>query len=164
MLTILRSVHDTLLAHARDTWPDECCGLLAGTRSPSPACLSLSFQIPNLVSRFTLHASRLYVMDARAVRTALEDIDSAGLELLAIYHSHPLSPAVPSREDARQAVNLHLLQVILSLANPRLPDLRAFRLHDHAGSWTEVGIQIIEEEASRLRPAKAGRERAIMAQ
>jgi proteasome lid subunit RPN8/RPN11 len=43
-------------------------------------------------------------MDAREQLQALEQIDAEGLELLAIFHSHPRGPAVPSVTDIEEAV------------------------------------------------------------
>ena len=45
-----------------------------------------------------------YVANQRDIRHALWSISAAGTEVLAVYHSHPTSAAVPSRTDlARNA-------------------------------------------------------------
>jgi proteasome lid subunit RPN8/RPN11 len=51
-----------------------------------------------------------------------------GRTIVGAYHSHPRSPAVPSPVDLREAHDAELLYVIVSLADPRAPDVRGYRL------------------------------------
>jgi proteasome lid subunit RPN8/RPN11 len=52
---------------------------------------------------------------------------AAGLELLAVYHSHPTSPPTPSRWDHADHLDPSIACVIVSLATPT-PTLAAWRL------------------------------------
>ena len=53
---------------------------------------------------------------------------SKGLEMLAIYHSHPESPARPSAEDIRLALTPKVSYVIVSLQEANNPVLKSFRI------------------------------------
>jgi proteasome lid subunit RPN8/RPN11 len=54
--------------------------------------------------------------------------EDAGLELLAIYHSHPQGPEGPSETDIAMATYPEATYIIISLANRARPRVRAFRM------------------------------------
>lgn len=118
-LKITRAVLDGLAAHARDTAPLECCGLLAGRGD----------LIDEYVPTRNIKASEVaYEIDPRdhiAVRKRLRE---RGRSVLGAYHSHPRSPAVPSTTDRAEAhYDRDFLYVIVSLENAA-PDIRAYRV------------------------------------
>jgi proteasome lid subunit RPN8/RPN11 len=70
-------------------------------------------------------------------------IEDAGEDLVAIFHSHTRSPAVPSATDRRAAQYPEVFYVLATLADPDAGPaeaLRAWRIRD--GSSTEVPIAI----------------------
>ena len=69
----------------------------------------------------------------------VKDIRAADLEMLAIYHSHPESPARPSKEDVRLAFTSGIVYVILSLQNAE-PVVKGFIINKN--SVTEIPIKI----------------------
>jgi proteasome lid subunit RPN8/RPN11 len=52
------------------------------------------------------------------------------LELTAIYHSHPHSPAFPSQRDIDHAFYPDVLILIISLMDQEVPEIRAFQIKD----------------------------------
>lgn len=124
---------DELIAHARDEFPNECCGMIAGEGTRAVA-----------VHRATnTEASPfMYVMDPREQMRLMDEIEDAGEELLAVYHSHTRSAAYPSRTDVELAFFPDPLYVIVSLADRDAPEIRAFTLRRTAPE----GEQIAEEE------------------
>jgi [CysO sulfur-carrier protein]-S-L-cysteine hydrolase len=66
---------------------------------------------------------------------------AAGEEMLAIYHSHPETPARPSEEDIRLALTPGVSYVIVSLADVQAPDLRSFKIEK--GKVVAEEIEII---------------------
>jgi proteasome lid subunit RPN8/RPN11 len=70
--------------------PEEACGLVAGRDNHSQQIFPISNQ---------LHSPTRFYMDPIELLLALEEIDRQGLELLAIYHSHPTGPGFPSPRD-----------------------------------------------------------------
>ena len=52
---------------------------------------------------------------------------SRGRRVVGAYHSHPRSAAIPSPTDRREA-HPDFVYVIVSLADPRTPDVRGYRL------------------------------------
>ena len=131
-MRITRAQADALVAHARDEFPNECCGLIAGRDGAATRVL------PATNAEGTPF---MYVMDPREQMELMDAIEDAGEDLVAIYHSHTRSAAYPSRTDVELAFFAEPLYVIVSLQDPDAPVIRAFRL---ARSAPE-GEQITEE-------------------
>jgi len=70
--------------------PDEICGMLAG----NSGVVELIFPITN-ISR----SPSAYKMDPKEQISAFYQFEQLNLELIAFYHSHPLSPPYPSNTD-----------------------------------------------------------------
>ena len=70
----------------------------------------------------------MYVMDPREQLRIMDEIDDAGDDLLAIYHSHTRSAAYPSRTDVELAFFPRPLYLIVSIADREAPEIRAFRI------------------------------------
>ena len=124
-------MRDEIVAHARAEAPRECCGLIAG-QCGSPAHL---YRLTNTAPGNTLYeidATQLYDLEFRR-------LPERGWEVLAIYHSHPASPAYPSPTDVALAFWPDAYYLICSLLDPATPDLRAFRIVD--GRIADAPIQ-----------------------
>ena len=70
-------------------------------------------------------------------------IEDAGEDLVAIFHSHTRSPAVPSATDRRTARYPDAVYLLATLADPDaapVDALRAWRIRD--GVSTEIGLRI----------------------
>ena len=122
-------MRDEIVAHARAEAPRECCGLVAG-RDGRPTEL---FRLTNLEP-----GTDLYRIDDAELYRVYRQLEDRGEEILVIYHSHPVSPAYPSRTDVSLAFWSDAYYVICSLAGPGAPVLRAFRIVD--GAITEAAI------------------------
>lgn len=114
-----RELADELVAHANDDLPNECCGMVAGRNGTATRVLRAT---NSEGSPF------MYVMDPQEQLRMMDDIDDAGEDLLAVYHSHTRSAAYPSRTDVELAFFPKTLYLIVSLADRDAPDIRAFRI------------------------------------
>ena len=123
-------VYEAMIEHARQVAPLECCGLLGGTELRAQRYYPLRNELASPVR---------YQGDARDMLAAFRDLRENGLELVAIYHSHPSSPAVPSRTDLQNNFYEDTPQLILSLAEGP-PVLRAYRLSEN--DYTELAWQL----------------------
>lgn len=120
MLKIPRAIHDDLIAHARADFPIEACGMLGGV----DGAVSAIFRMAN-----TDQSNEHFMMDPKEQFAVVKELRNRGLAMLAVYHSHPESPARPSEEDIRLALTPGVSYVIVSLAGPE-PDVKAFRIAD----------------------------------
>lgn len=99
-LLLPAGVHDALLAQARAEQPNECCGLLAGLlERPDGADVPVGRVVRRYPLTNALASPVRYHADEKALAAAHREMREQGLELLAIYHSHPTSAPVPSRTD-----------------------------------------------------------------
>ena len=132
--TIVNDLFHVMLRAARATAPLEACGLLAGADGRATKCYVLA----------NADASpEHYSMKPEEQFAAVKDMRAAGLKMLAIWHSHPASPARMSAEDMQLAYTPDVAYVILSLAERDAPQVRAFAVEDGVAHETPV---IIEEE------------------
>ena len=131
MLKIPRNIHDDLIAHAREGFPLEVCGLLGG----SGDTVSVIYRMTN-----TDASNEHFMMDPREQFTVIKDLRAKGVSMLAIYHSHPETPARPSVEDIKLALTPDVSYVIISLAGT-LPDIKSYKIS--AGSVQPETIDVI---------------------
>ena len=118
-----------MIAQARADAPLETCGLLAGRDGRVTRVLP----VPNI-----LRSRVAYRMDGQEFLDAMATCD---FEPLAIYHSHPQGPPVPSPTDVAESYYPDSIYVIISLAQEP-PSVRAFRIVN--GLVTKETCQILE--------------------
>jgi proteasome lid subunit RPN8/RPN11 len=120
-----------IVDHGLRSFPNECCGLVAG-RDGSPVRV---YQMTNL------DASPVsYRLDPKEQLEVFDEMDAEGLDLWGIYHSHTHSEAYPSETDRRLAFYPDALYLLLSLSDRENPVLRAFRIVDDEVSEEELTI------------------------
>jgi len=71
---------------------------------------------------------------------AVKDMRAKRIKMLAIWHSHPATPARMSQRDLRLAYTADVVYVILSLATPAKPDIHGFVVNNGHLEETEVRI------------------------
>lgn len=123
VLSLSAALRAELIAHARTCAPLECCGLLAGRVAGGTAFAEARYEVGNDAASATAYAT-----NPRDMLRAFRAMRESGLELLAVYHSHPMSPPVPSTRDlAENTYDETVAHLILSLAGP-VPEVRAWWL------------------------------------
>ncbi len=120
-----------MLDHVLASLPAEACGLLAGCGSEVRRVLP----VPN-----TLRSPYRYRMEPRAQIEAMLAIEAEGLEMLAIFHSHPHGPPGPSATDVAEAAYPEALHVIWYPGEAGW-EVRAFEVRDGAVSPASLLVQ-----------------------
>lgn len=122
MIRIEKEAWDKMVAHARSTYPRECCGAMLGAVEGDEKIVTVAIELENAFngeqhSRYELRPEDLLSADREARR---RDMDLVG-----IFHSHPDSDAYFSATDLRNSCPWYSF-VVLSMKNGEF---------DHANSF-----------------------------
>jgi proteasome lid subunit RPN8/RPN11 len=120
------------LGHGKREAPLEACGYLA----EKDGIIVRHYELTNMEE-----SERYFSMDPVEQFAAVRSMRAAGYKLRAAYHSHPKTPARPSREDVRLAYDADLSYVIVSLLDN---NIKSFKIKN-AGLEKEE-IEIVEEK------------------
>ncbi len=129
-MQIARSLLGDVIAHARAEAPNECCGMIAARDGRAVAVHR---------ARNTAASPLRYEMDGMEQYKLQTEIEDAGLQLGAIYHSHTRSAPLPSQTDINLAFYPESLYLIVGLAADE-PDVRAWRIVEGAVSEAELVV------------------------
>jgi proteasome lid subunit RPN8/RPN11 len=96
-----------IMGHARECYPEECCGVLLGTAGGPP---QQAVRLTNVQSlrrsrgESELDAGHGFWMDEAELLATLRDAERRGQELMAVYHSHIDTDAYLSHADVAGAL------------------------------------------------------------
>jgi proteasome lid subunit RPN8/RPN11 len=122
-LVLPRPILTAMLAQAEAERPLECCGLLAGAVDAGGiGVVQVRYPLVNAAA-----SPVEYLSDGRSMFEADRDMRRRGLDVLAVYHSHPTSPPVPSKKDLALNYSPAVVNFIISLAAAP-PEVRAWWL------------------------------------
>jgi [CysO sulfur-carrier protein]-S-L-cysteine hydrolase len=130
-LTIRKNHWQEMLDYVQQNAPLESCGLLAGKND----------QVGKVIFvRNQAQSPARFVMDPYEQLQAFDWIESNGLDLLGIFHSHPAGPETASSTDIAEAA-YEVVYLIWSRNQERWK-ARGFWIEN--GSATEVYLQIAD--------------------
>jgi [CysO sulfur-carrier protein]-S-L-cysteine hydrolase len=129
-MRIARELLEKIITHAREDAPNECCGMIAASDGEAVR-----------VYRATNSAASplRYEIDGKEQYRIQTEIEDAGWDLGAIYHSHTRSAPYPSQTDINLAFYPESLYVIVGIASDE-PEVRAYRIVDEQVS--EVALDV----------------------
>ena len=132
MLQIPQSIREAMVQRAREAYPRECCGLLAGRDGR----VTHHFPMTNIEASPTR-----YQMDPREQFQVFKTMRALGIELLAIYHSHPDHPAYPSQTDVSLAYYPEAVYIILGIRGDSTDVvIRGFYIRNQAISEADLAF------------------------
>lgn len=130
-----------MLEHCMDERPNEACGILTGRAG-------------RVLHAYATASSKrspvFFEVDTEHQHHVLEETERFQDELLAIYHSHPTAPAVPSLNDIQQAVHWpEAIRMIISLSgrtevrayrisHGQVREVQVLQLADQTGEWVDL--------------------------
>lgn len=121
MITIPGSIINKMIEHSKTEFPHEACGILAGNDNK----VSAIYKMTN-----TDKSAESFFMDPKEQFSVIKNMRKNNLDMLAIYHSHPSTPARPSTRDIEMALYPQTSYIIVSLEKRNEPILKAFKIKD----------------------------------
>ncbi len=107
-MKITKGILEKIYEQAEEEAPLEACGYLAGKEG----FITSHYKMTN-ADKSETHFS----LDPKEQFQVAKSVRADGSDLIAVYHSHPASPARPSEEDIRLAHDSSIIYVIVSLEN-----------------------------------------------
>jgi proteasome lid subunit RPN8/RPN11 len=124
-----------MLRHAKSAVPMEAVGIIGGDSSDGLAHLII--ELPNLADRNEFFA------DPFAQYQAEQQISEAGLNIIAIYHSHPGGGTALSESDRNAAINWDCAHIVIVPERDSEEDnhIRAYRVLEEGKAIEIVVVQ-----------------------
>jgi len=117
-MKIPKEIYDQIISHAQEDLPNEACGYLAGQNDSA----TKAYAIKNIDQ-----SHEHFSFDPEEQFAAIKDMRKENLVPVAVYHSHPETPARPSKEDIKLAYDPDISYVIISLAES-IPVIKSFKI------------------------------------
>ena len=122
-----------MISHARQTYPNECCGAMLGSLDGEQKLVRIALPLENAfpgaqAARYELRPEDLLAAD-RAAR-------SRQMDLIGIYHSHPDCDAYFSATDLANSWPWYS-NVVVSVRGGQFHHARAFRVESGGAASTE---------------------------
>jgi proteasome lid subunit RPN8/RPN11 len=131
MLTIPKHFIDEMINHAKAEAPLECCGILAG----KDGAVTHIYKTKN-----TENDPDKYFMEPKEQFAVIKDMRLKEIDMLAIYHSHPHSPARTSGVDINLAYYPDAVYIIISLMDTVKPVIKGFLIKEGKVEETEIKV------------------------
>ena len=129
-LLISKNIFDEMLSFCKEAYPNEACGILAGKGREAAKIYRMTNIDKSPVS---------YMMDSKEQFSVMKDMRENNLKMVAIFHSHPSSPAYPSAKDLSLAFYEDAVYIIVGLIEKK-PVVKGYSIKE--GKIKEVEIVV----------------------
>jgi proteasome lid subunit RPN8/RPN11 len=139
---IASSLVSEMAAHARATYPDECCGFLIASPDPlDPGSPRTIVAVEAAANEFEGERRRRFLVRPDELRAAEGRLEGTDRSVAGFYHSHPDHPGRPSQFDQEHAWPWYTY-VVLGLDRNEVRESRAFELDSEAREFHEVPMTV----------------------
>ena len=135
VLSIPNEIYDQMINHAKSIAPIESCGYLGGKEDK----ISTFYQMTN-----TDNSPEHFTFDPKEQFQVVKQARNKGEDLLAVYHSHPASPARLSAEDIKLFNDPNPVYIIVSLHQKI--DVKGYTVYKPDDKTIEINQVIIKKE------------------
>ncbi len=126
MMDIPSALRLEFLAHLEACLPEEGCGLLGGKAGVCQRVWAISN---------VLHSPGGFRMDPQAQLQAFIQMEELGIDLIGVFHSHPLGPFTPSATDVAEFAYPGVVSLICVPTD---------------GDWTVRGFEIRSDQVIEI--------------
>jgi proteasome lid subunit RPN8/RPN11 len=148
-IRLSRAVWNEISNHARETFPEECCGIILSDGEADEVR-----RVKNIQNRlhaldpqtYPRTAAIAYAMDPLELERVIREGESKGQKLKAFYHSHPDHDAYFSAEDKAFACPFgeptypEAAQIVISVYHRAVKIVRAFAWSDRDNDFVEIPV------------------------
>jgi len=146
-LLISRRLLRRIETHARQAYPEECCGILVGVRRGDGVVVASSHPAAN---RSEDGKCDRYEIDPAEILRVSRASQDEGREIVGFHHSHPDHPSAPSVADAARAWAGYVY-VITAVAACGHVETRAWVYDEPAERFRELALRIRSAERHAAR-------------
>ena len=149
MIHLQPSTWDAICHHARETFPDECCGAIlenAGREEAQRVANIQNAMHAKDPRSYPRDATIAYFMDPKELFAVLKQVDSGTATLKAFYHSHPNHDAYFSAEDKARAMfgeepaYPDTTYLVISIYDRQVQTIRAYRWEEEKKDFSEAAV------------------------
>ncbi|MFQ5737204.1 MAG: Mov34/MPN/PAD-1 family protein [Thermodesulfobacteriota bacterium] len=137
-LAISRDIYDQIVEHAKEAYPNECCGILIGSYMKGKKVLYVhraeNTNTERAKDRYIISPTEIYLIDREA--------RSQSLDIVGFYHSHPDHPSEPSQTD-REWGQPKYSYIIVSVKNGTEVAARCWTFEDEDAPFKEEKLNIL---------------------
>ncbi len=151
-LLIARRVLNEFCAHARETQPEECCGLITGDgeqrfRTVYRCRNEMTLYHRKDPERYPRDGKKAFYMNESDYLKAMEDAESRGETVNAVYHSHVGAGSYFSAMDQEFASHElfpfpDVAHVVISVWDEQVNQLGVFERDDASGQFTGRSLEV----------------------
>ena len=154
-VTLPGPILDEMKAHARECYPDECCGFLIGVASQTEAPEERTILgVERAANDFDGERRRRFLIRPEELRDADRRAESSGRAIVGFYHSHPDHPARPSEFDREHAWPWYSY-VVLGVTAVDVAAVGVFELDAGSSAFHEVPLRVLPQREAA--PSMTGR-------
>lgn len=132
-------------AHARASYPEECCGFLIGPATePETVEARTIVALERAGNEYDGERRRRFLIRPEELRSLERHLEKTGQAVVGFYHSHPDHPARPSQFDQDHAWPWYSY-LVLAVTASDTPAIGAFELEPDSAKFQEVPLSVVDE-------------------
>lgn len=143
MISFSEEIRNGMIRQAKKEYPNECCGVLLGTRSGQDKLAVRQIAACNLADQGSRNVH--FRMSPLEILRMEQFARAEQLQIIGFYHSHPDHAAEASAEDVRHMIP-GLSYPILSIGSGDLAEIRSYEKTECENRYAKEEEIVIQKE------------------
>lgn len=141
MLTIPQRILDDISEQSKESYPEECCGILVGYDRDGDHVITESHRAKNVAEE---RRHERYLIDEKKLIEVMKAVRGTDVDVVGFYHSHPDYPSRPSGFDTETAAWPGYSYLIASVEKNGVESVRSWVMPDGKEEFVEEEMKIEE--------------------